>query len=380
MRPRTRAGRAAACFLLLAGSGIYLFPFLWMASTAVKPIEQTMSIPPRWVPRVWYARLGGERRMVTRDYRVEQPSVLVRLAEGPRTGERVLVPVDEWDGRAVRRNVSGILEWVPADLERTVAAGMWRVTERLSPTERGREPLWDVLPGDEIEEHIRFFWENFREAVTRIPFLRYLRNTLVVCVLSALGAVLSSSLVAYSLAKIPWRGRNLLFAMTLATMMIPFAVLMVPLYAVFAWLGWIGTLKPLWVPAFFGNAFFIFLMRQFFLTIPGELSEAARIDGCSEFGIYWRIVLPLSRPVLAVVALFQFLYAWNDFMGPLLYLTRQETFTLSLGLQFFQSQHGGTDWSLLMAASTLVVIPVVVLFFFTQKQFIQGISTTGLRG
>lgn len=172
----------------------------------------------------------------------------------------------------------------------------------------------------------------------------------------------------------------MLFWLTVATMMIPFPVLMVPLYSVFRALGWIGTLLPLWVPAFFGSAFNIFLLRQFFLTIPTELSDAARIDGCSEFGIYWRIVLPLAKPALAVVALFHFLYAWNDFLGPLIYLTRSETYTMSLGLQQYQSQHGGSEWHLLMAASVLLVLPIVVLFFLTQRTFIQGISTTGTKG
>jgi multiple sugar transport system permease protein len=155
---------------------------------------------------------------------------------------------------------------------------------------------------------------------------------------------------------------------------------MVPLYGVFRWLGWIGTLKPLWVPSFFASAFNIFLMRQFFRTLPEELSEAARIDGCSEWGIFWRIILPLSKPVLMVVALFQFLALWNDFMGPLLYLTRKHTFTLAVALQNYQSQHGGVQWHYLMAASAIVILPIIVLFFFTQKSFIKGIATTGLKG
>jgi len=172
----------------------------------------------------------------------------------------------------------------------------------------------------------------------------------------------------------------LLFAATLATMMIPFPVLMVPIYSFWRALGWIGTFKPLWVPAWFGNAFNIFLLRQFFRTIPLELSEAARIDGCSEWGIFRQVVLPLAKPALAVVALFHFMYTWRDFLGPLIYLMDQRTFTLSLGLQFYQSQHGGTQWHLLMAASTIVVAPVIILFFFTQKQFIQGIAVTGIKG
>jgi multiple sugar transport system permease protein len=149
---------------------------------------------------------------------------------------------------------------------------------------------------------------------------------------------------------------------------------------VFRALGWIGTLMPLWVPAFFGGAFNIFLLRQFFLTIPSELSEAARIDGCSELAIFFRVILPLARPALSVVALFHFLFVWNDFLGPLIFLTRPETFTMALGLQQYQSQNGGSEHHLLMAASALLVLPIIVLFFFAQKTFIQGISTTGMGG
>jgi multiple sugar transport system permease protein len=162
--------------------------------------------------------------------------------------------------------------------------------------------------------------------------------------------------------------------------MVPFPVLMIPLYSVFRSLGWIGTLMPLWVPAFFGSAFNIFLLRQFFLTIPNELSEAARIDGCSELAIFFRIILPLARPALSVVALFHFLFVWNDFLGPLIFLTQPETFTMALGLQQYQSQNGGSEHHLLMAASALLVVPILVLFFFAQKTFIQGISTTGMGG
>jgi len=225
-----------------------------------------------------------------------------------------------------------------------------------------------------------FHWENYKEAVHAIPFFTYAKNTVYVAVLGALGMVVSSSLVAYGFSRIEWPGRDFFFYITLGTMMVPFPVVMVPLYAVFREFDWIGTFKPLWVPCWFGAAFNIFLLRQFFLTLPKELSDSARIDGCTEFGIFAKIVLPLARPALAVVALFHFLFAWNDFLGPLLFLTRQETFTLSLGLQFFQSQHGGTMWHHLMAASTLVVLPVIVLFFFTQKTFIQGITFTGLKG
>jgi multiple sugar transport system permease protein len=286
-----------------------------------------------------------------------------------------------------------------------VAPGWWHVTEFSATKVRAHELSWDVVPESELEARVRPRWENYPNALatmggrsleevegfaetrgtgvgedTVVSFRTFLRNTLLVCVLGVIGSVFSNALIAYGFTRIRWRGRDTLFALTLATMMVPFPVLMVPLYGVFRTLGWIGTLKPLWLPAFFGNAFSIFLMRQFFRTIPEELSEAARIDGCSEWGIFWRIILPLSRPVLAVVALFHFLWAWNDFMGPLLYLTRKHTFTLALALQNYQTQHGGVQWHLLMAASVVVVLPIILLFFFTQKTFIKGIATSGIKG
>lgn len=235
--------------------------------------------------------------------------------------------------------------------------------------------------------------ENYVRLFNHPTFLiaRYTFNTLVVTLLTVVGTTLSSAVVAYGFARIPFKGRGVLFGIMLATIMIPFPVTMVSLFRIFrwidqqtaAWLGpdnvlqMLGTFKPLWLPAWFGSAFSIFLLRQFFMTLPKELSEAARLDGCSEFGIFWRIILPLARPALSVVALFSFMWTWNDFLGPLVYLQVPEQYTLALGLQAFQSQHGGTEWHLLMAASVLVCLPVLVLFFVAQKSFIQGIATTG---
>jgi multiple sugar transport system permease protein len=229
---------------------------------------------------------------------------------------------------------------------------------------------------------------NYSRVITspKLDFPLLTRNTLIVAVLSVTGTLLSSSMAAYAFAKIRFKGRGLLFAVMLSTMMIPFPVTMVSLFSIFRFLGdhtpipFLGTLKPLWVPAWFGSAFSIFLLRQFFLTIPDELSDSARIDGCSEFGIYWRIILPLARPALTVVALFTFMAAWNDFLGPLVYIQDPSQYTLALGLQTFQSQHGGTEWHLLMAASVLVIAPVLVLFFLAQRTFIEGIATTGMKG
>ncbi len=231
-------------------------------------------------------------------------------------------------------------------------------------------------------------WKNYLDLFNthEYHFLLWTRNSLFLAALVVTGATLSSAIVAYGFAKIRFRGRGILFAVLLATMMIPFPVLMVSLFIIFRWLGdhtgmaWLGTFKPLWVPAWFGVAFNIFLLRQFFLTIPDELSEAARIDGCSEFGIFTRVILPLSKPALSVVALFSFLGVWNDFIGPLVYLQRADQFTLALGLQSFQSQLGGTSWNMLMAASVLVMLPVLVLFFLAQRPFIEGIATTGIKG
>jgi multiple sugar transport system permease protein len=228
---------------------------------------------------------------------------------------------------------------------------------------------------------------NFWNVITsnRADFPLYTRNTLLIAALTVIGTTLSSAVVAYGFAKIRFKGRGILFAVMLSTMMIPFPAIMLPLFIIFRFIGdhtplqMLGTFRPLWLPTWFGSAFSIFLLRQFFLTIPDGLSEAARIDGCTEWGIFWRIMLPLSRPALAVVALFSFMWAWNNFLGPLLYLQRPQQYTLALGLQAFQSAQGGTDWNLLMAASMLIMLPVILLFFVAQKTFIQGIATTGLK-
>ncbi|MBC2595169.1 carbohydrate ABC transporter permease [Ruficoccus amylovorans] len=264
--------------LLLAGAVVFILPFVWMLSTSLKPLNETMTVPPRWLP-----------------------------------------------------------------------------------------------------SHIQ--WDNYPRAIEEMKmFWRYTGNTVYLCTMTVIGTVLSSALAAYGFSRIEWRGRDKVFVLVLATMMIPFPVVMVPLYTLFRELGWIGSFKPLWVPSFMAGAFNVFLLRQFFLTLPKELSEAAKIDGASEWQIFCQVILPLAKPALIVVALFQFMATWNDFLGPLIYLTDQSDFTLALGLQAYQSREGGTDWHYLMAASTLVVIPVVVLFFFTQRYFVEGIATTGGKG
>lgn len=231
-------------------------------------------------------------------------------------------------------------------------------------------PVWIPWPPN---------WLNYPDAVNYISFFLYLRNTLTIAIAATIGILISSSMVAYSLARIPWPGRNVLFIATLATLMLPFQVTLIPLFLVFRNLGWVGDLRPLIVPHFFGGALYIFLLRQFFMTIPMELSEAARIDGAGEFRIYWRIILPLSRPALATVAIFEFIARWRDYLGPLIYLNDQRLYTLSLGLQQYSSQYG-REWGLLMAASVLITLPIILLFFFLQRTFVQGIALTGIKG
>lgn len=270
--------------LTLVGlSLMFIFPFLWMLSTAVKPIEETMQQPPVWIP--------------------------------------------------------SNIQW---------------------------NNFWDAM-------------KYGSETLGFIPFLVYTRNTVALCIMVVCGTVVSNAIVAYAFSRLEWKGRDTIFQLTISTMMIPYPVLMVPTFALFRQFDWIGTYRPLWIPAWFGSAFSIFLLRTFFKGIPFELSEAAKIDGASEWFIFRRIVLPLSKPALAVVALFSFMATWNDFLGPLIYLLNQKTFTLALGLQYYQSQAGGTQWNLLMAATSIAVVPILILFIFCQRFFIKGISITGLK-
>jgi multiple sugar transport system permease protein len=223
-------------------------------------------------------------------------------------------------------------------------------------------------------------WENYPKALTFLPFGMYFRNTVFVTGMCVVGQLLSSPLIAFAFARLRARGRDALFLLVLATMMLPSQVTMIPLFMLFKVFGLVDTFVPLILPSFFGGAFFIFLLRQFFLTISPELADAAKIDGCSYFQTYSRIYLPLSKPALATVAIFTIMWTWNDFMGPLIYLNREQNWTLTLGLSRFRGIYGTTPWNLLMAASLVTVLPLIVLFFFAQRYFIQGIVITGVKG
>lgn len=223
-------------------------------------------------------------------------------------------------------------------------------------------------------------FQNYVDAMTFRPFGLYLRNSLAIATLNVIAVVTTSSLCAYGFARIRFWGRNFWFGIVIATLLLPNIVTLVPHFIIFTRLGWVDSILPLTVPLFFGGgAFNIFLLRQFFRTIPEELADAARIDGCSEFGIYWRIMLPLSRPALITVSIFTFLAAWNDLIGPLVYLRTPDTYTVAIGLAQFRGAMT-TRWDLQMAASTVMVLPVILLFFFAQRYFIRGIVMTGLKG
>lgn len=227
-------------------------------------------------------------------------------------------------------------------------------------------------------------WNNYTYVLTKVPFLVWTWNSIIVVALSTLGTVLSASIVAYSFARFRYRGRNVIFVLTLATMMLPAQVTLIPQFVLFHKLGWVETIRPLWVPMWFGGgAFFIFLFRQFFMSLPRELDEAALIDGASYPRIFWSIILPLSGPVLATVAVISFIAGWNDFVNPLIYLHTPDKYTLAVGLNYFRSlpeTSGMPTQHLLMAASVMVIAPVLLIFFAAQRYFVQGIVLSGIKG
>lgn len=248
----------------------------------------------------------------------------------------------------------------------------WMIVTSLKGTQELRVAPPTLFPHEIHPEH-------YAEAVQFIPFFRYMMNSLTIVVFCVIGAIFSNSLISYGFSRIDWPGREKLFYIVIATMFIPFPVVLVALFDIFAKLRLINTFYPLTIPAYTGSALYIFMMRQYLMTIPKELSEAGFIDGANELEIFAKLILPLMKPVIAVVAIFTALGAWNDFLGPLIYLQNQQMYTLSIGLQFFRSQHE-VEYSLLMAASTLVALPVVVIFLCFQKFFVEGITIGAVKG
>ena len=338
VRLSSLAGRSAATILLAAGAVVILIPFLFMISTSLKSKNQLRAAPPPLLP--W------ESTMVEIDG-VMEPLYHVTLDGEPRK-------------LALVKNQPG---------------GMGIFVDPANPAESMTLKIAEQTPIRHLEIHP----ENYAEAMTSVPFPRYLLNTLLVTFLGMAGVLVSCTMVAYGFSRFraPWL--NWLFIVLLSTIMLPRQVTLIPVYVLFQRLGWVDTLLPLIVPAFFANAYDVFLLRQFFMTIPRELEDAALIDGCSRFRIYYNIVLPLAKPVLATVTIFAFMGAWNDYLGPLIYLGNKNQYTLSLGLQAFV-QYQRSEWGLLMAASTMMIVPVIFIFFLAQKSFVQGITLTGLKG
>lgn len=235
-----------------------------------------------------------------------------------------------------------------------------------------------ALPPEWIPQPI--LWENFYTALTFMPFDRFFLNTAFITALALIGHVASSAIIAFAFARLRAPGRGLLFGLVLSTMMLPGQVTLIPTYVLFSKLDWLDTFRPLIVPAYFGSPFYIFLLRQYYMTIPLEMDEAARIDGASLLRVFWQIILPLSRAPLTTVAIFSFMWNWNNFFGPIIYINSYENWTLSIALKGFTGMYGQTRWDLLMAASLMVLLPCVVLFFFTQRHFIQGIVISGVKG
>lgn len=339
----------ASHILIIAVGLFFLVPFIWMLVTAFKSDQDVFHSPPRWLPydnvRV---EVNGE----------QLPLYEVKTKNGVK--ELAMIKIDEGIGQFVDPQNPGQI--------------------RQYDIQQGRERIAKPIM------HVSFRWQNFPEAMKRgsrpgvgASFWVYFKNSLIIAIVSIIGTLVSNTPVAYAFARIKFPGREALFIFVLATMMLPFQVTMIPMYKLFNdYLGWGDTFLPLLVPTFFANAFDVFLLRQFFRTIPEEMCDAARVDGASEWQVFTRIVLPLSTPVLATITVFTFLWAWNDFTGPLLFLNSPRNFTMALGLQDFQGQHT-MIWNQMMAAATVFTIPIIIAFFFAQKTFIQGIKMTGLK-
>jgi len=332
-----RVVQIISTILLSLGMLVVMTPLAWMLISALKPRDAVNTFPPQWIP-------------------TDQVQVTINgqdffLYDIPVNGAiRQLALID-------KHGVNGIFV-NPSD-----------------PTESYQLP---VASGTRVTQ-IKFHWENFILAVTKVPFGHYLWNTLIIVFFGTIGTVVSCTLVAYGFARFRSRAMPILFLLLLSTIMLPPQVTLIPTFIVFKKIGWYDTLLPLIVPAFFANAWDVFLLRQFFLTLPTELDDAARIDGCGPLGILWHIIIPQSYPVLATVTIFSILYAWNDFYAPLIYLQSQKNWTIALGLQSFNAVYTNQG-NLLMAASALMVIPPILMFFFAQKLFIQGVVISGIKG
>jgi len=369
--------------------------FPWKSRDAnVQLIERTEGAPQA-VQEVHYDFRGADRFTLTAEFPLQMPPEKFKKVVVSHHSDRswhVLWMTVEMAGRKYQSVQPGFLgsdRWqdiawqIESDADRTARTKTWlRMEDRGESdfNEPGRIRLTlEVRQAKGIMAAWNKYANNYREALRMVPLKTYTWNSVLLVLLNVTGQIVGSSLVAYAFSRLHWPGRDFCFILVLATLMVPPQVTMIPVFLIFKNLGWYNSLKPLWIPSFFGSAFFIFLLRQFMKGIPSDLEDSAKIDGCGYFGIYRLIIIPLIKPALAAIGIFTFMGTWNDFMGPLIYLNDQGLYPLSLGLfalQVFQTQNYG----LMMAASVLMTLPVVILFFAAQRQFIQGITLTGIKG
>jgi multiple sugar transport system permease protein len=330
-------GRTLSLTLLTIGSILVLVPFVWMMSTSLKSQAVSTEFPPKWVP------LDAKKMVVDgRDRFVYSIPVEGEMRELVLLG---------------KRGPTGVFA-NPDNLDETYEL--------------------EVQSGERVYT-VNFHWENYPESMTTVPFGTYIWNSLIYVGVTTIGTVLSCTVVAYGFARFRAKGLTVLFLLLLSTIMLPAQVTLIPQFVLFSKMGWYDTLLPLIVPSFFANAWNVFLLRQYFMTVPLELDDAARIDGCGPLGILWYVILPQSLPAMATVAIFHSLWAWNDFYYPLIYLQSKEKYTVSIGLQQFNSIYS-RNLPGLMAASTVTLMPSVIIFFFAQRLFIQGVVISGIKG
>jgi multiple sugar transport system permease protein len=331
-------GQVIALTLLTIGAIVVLVPLVWMVTTSLKTRSTSTEFPPKWIPM--------DAKTMEVDGR-----------------DRFVYSIPDTDG--VTREL--VL------LNKRGPIGIFANPDNLDETQE-----LEVQSGERVYT-VNFHWENYPEAMTQVPFGKYVWNSILYVGFTTIGTVLSATVVAYGFARFRAKGLGILFLLLLSTIMLPPQVTLIPQFVLFSKIGWYDTFLPLIVPSFFANAWNVFLLRQYFMTVPLELDDAARIDGCGPMGILWHVILPQSLPALATVAIFHSLWAWNDFYYPLIYLQDQAKHTVSLGLQQFNAVYS-RNLPGLMAASTVVMMPTILIFFVAQRLFIQGVVISGIKG
>ena len=299
---------------------------------------------------------------------VENPSTATAIAAG-----QTLRRVSVWRSRRTQQTISKVLSHAVLIFGALIMIipFIWMLSTSFKAPGKTfvYPPEWIPRP---------FVWQNYVDMWQALPFGQFLVNSVKIATLATIGQLLTCSMGAFAFSILKFKGRDVLFLLLIATLMVPYQVTLIPTFILFSKIGWVGTHLPLWVPAFWGGAFGTFLLRQFYLTIPIDLAESARIDGANIFQIFTNIYLPLSKPAMATLGIFTFLWSWNDLLDPLIYVSELKQLTLTVGLSFFQNQYGG-KWTLMMAGAVVSILPILVIFFFAQKYFIQGIAMTGIK-